>query len=57
MWKTIVEGKPLTRVLLFLVIAAIQLVTLPLVGAAPFLQAVHAGIFLVCLFFFISFVM
>jgi hypothetical protein len=57
MWKTITEGKPLTRLLLFLAIVAIQIVTLPLVGAVPFLQAVHAGIFLVCLFFFVSFVL
>lgn len=56
MWKTITEGKPLTRLVLFLAIVLIQVVTLPLVGAAPFLQAVHAAIFLPCLFFFISFV-
>jgi hypothetical protein len=57
MWKTIVTGKPLTRLLLFLAIVVIQVVTLPLVTAAPFLQAVHAGIFLVNLFFFVSFVL
>lgn len=57
MMKTIAEGKPLTRLLVFLAIVAIQLVTLPLVNAAPFFEAVHAGIFLVCLFFFISFVL
>ncbi len=56
MWKAIVEGKPLTRLLLFLAIVAVELATQPLVGAAPFFQAVHAGIFVICLFLFISFV-
>lgn len=53
MWKTIVEGKPLTRLLLFLAICLVQVITLPLVKIAP---PLHAFIFIVCVFFFVSFV-
>lgn len=53
MWKAIVEGKPLARLLLFVAIVAVQLITLPLVQIAP---ALHAIIFIVCLLFFVSFV-
>ncbi len=54
MWKTIVEGKPLTRLLLFVAIIAILLLAQPLVKIAP---PVHAILVLVCLFFFVSFVL
>lgn len=54
MWKTIVEGKPLTRLLLFLAIVVILLLAQPLVKLAP---PLHAIIVLVCLFFFVSFVL
>jgi hypothetical protein len=53
MWKAIVQGKPLTRLLLLLAIIAVQIVTLPLVQVAP---PLHAIIFIVCLLFFVSFV-
>jgi len=54
MWKTIVEGKPLTKLLLFVAIVVILLLAQPLVKAAPYL---HATLVLVCLFFFVSFVL
>lgn len=53
MWGKIVEGKPTTRLLLFIAVCLIQVITLPLVQLLP---PVHAVIFIVCLFFFISFV-
>mgnify|MGYP007023439244 CR=1 FL=1 len=53
MWKAIVEGKPLARLLLFLAICLVQVITLPLVQLAPVL---HAVIFIVCLLLFVSFV-
>jgi hypothetical protein len=54
MWKTIVEGKPRTRLFLFLAIIGILLLAQPLVQLAP---AVHATLVLVSLFFFVSFVL
>lgn len=53
MWAKIVEGKPQTRLLVFIVICLIQIASLPLVKIFP---PLHAVLVLVCLFFFISFV-
>lgn len=53
MWKAIVEGKPLTRVLLFAALVAVQVASLPLVQIFP---PLHAIIFIFCLLMFVSFV-
>jgi len=53
MWKAIVVGKPLTRLLLFLTICVVLLAIQPLVQIAP---PLHAIISIICLLFFVSFV-
>lgn len=53
MWKAIVAGKPLARLLLFLAICAVLLVAQPLVQIAP---PLHAIISIIYILFFVSFV-
>ena len=53
MWKAIVAGKLRTRLLLFLAIGSVLLAIQPLVQVAP---PLHAIISIICLLFFVSFV-
>lgn len=53
MWKAIVAGKIQTRLLLFLAICVVLVAISPLVQIAP---PLHAIISIICILFFVSFV-